>query len=138
MKICGRDSNDERIKGIAKVKKGCDRLILASYSICPFCGFKYPKKNKRNRAIFIFVAVEGGEFLILFFLSFLLWLRQKCKAFVTTVVSQFFTINVLTFIRYSICKLYNTQYYVCINIIHSLEFLQEQNRPLTSRLTLKI
>ena len=44
MKICGGDT--EKIKGAGDVKKGCERLILASYQICPFCGFKYPKRDK--------------------------------------------------------------------------------------------
>jgi superfamily II DNA or RNA helicase len=46
MKICGEDSKGERIKGAAKIKKGCKRLILAAYKLCPFCGFKYPDKTK--------------------------------------------------------------------------------------------
>lgn len=44
MKICGGDT--EKIKGAGDVKKGCERMILAAYAICPFCGFKYPKRNK--------------------------------------------------------------------------------------------
>lgn len=46
MKVCGEDSQSNEIKGGADVKKGCKRLILASYKLCPFCGFKYPEKNK--------------------------------------------------------------------------------------------
>lgn len=48
MKICGEDKNGEKIKGAASVKEGCERMILASYSMCPFCGFKYPKLNKKQ------------------------------------------------------------------------------------------
>lgn len=46
MKVCGEDSKFNKIKGAADVKKGCGRLILAAYKLCPFCGFKYPEKNK--------------------------------------------------------------------------------------------
>lgn len=46
MKICGENSGGEKLKGAAGVKKGCERLILAAYKICPFCGFKYPQRNK--------------------------------------------------------------------------------------------
>jgi superfamily II DNA or RNA helicase len=46
MKICGETSTFEKIKGAGKVKRGCETLILASAQICPFCGFKYPKRNK--------------------------------------------------------------------------------------------
>ena len=46
MKVCGEDSKMNEIKGAGSVKKGCGRLILAAYKICPFCGFKYPEKNK--------------------------------------------------------------------------------------------
>ena len=46
MKVCGEDSKFNKIKGAAEIKKGCSRLILAAYKICPFCGFKYPEKDK--------------------------------------------------------------------------------------------
>lgn len=42
VKECGFDSEGKQIMGN---KKGCRRLILASYKICPFCGFKYPEKK---------------------------------------------------------------------------------------------
>lgn len=45
MKICGENSKLQKIEGAAEVKKGCERLILATYKMCPFCGFKYPEKN---------------------------------------------------------------------------------------------
>lgn len=41
IKECGFDSKGKPITG----KGGCRRLILASYKICPFCGFKYPEKT---------------------------------------------------------------------------------------------
>jgi len=40
LKECGFDSVGKPIE-----KGGCRRLILASYKICPFCGFKYPEKK---------------------------------------------------------------------------------------------
>jgi len=43
VKECGIDSNGHKIK--TEGKPGCKRLILAAYNICPFCGFKYPKKK---------------------------------------------------------------------------------------------
>lgn len=50
MKICGEDSKFNKIKGAGDVKKGCERLIPASIMICPFCGFKTPKKDKVKEA----------------------------------------------------------------------------------------
>jgi superfamily II DNA or RNA helicase len=46
MKVCGEDSQLNQIEGAAKIKKGCGRLILAAYKLCPFCGFKYPEKKQ--------------------------------------------------------------------------------------------
>src|SRR5699024_2663637 len=46
MKTCGENSDYEAIEGSGEVKTGCKRLILAAYRICPFCGFKYPEKNR--------------------------------------------------------------------------------------------
>lgn len=46
MKVCGEDSNGNPIKGAGEIKKGCTRLVLAAYRICPFCGFKYPVRDK--------------------------------------------------------------------------------------------
>lgn len=43
VKECGHTSEGNVIKGKDE-KKGCRRLILAAYDICPFCGFKYPDK----------------------------------------------------------------------------------------------
>ncbi len=42
IKECGIESDG---KPIISNKIGCKRPILASYKICPFCGFKYPKKE---------------------------------------------------------------------------------------------
>ena len=57
MKVCGEDSKYNKIKGASKVKKGCERLILASYKICPFCGFKYPERNKAQEADLALAAI---------------------------------------------------------------------------------
>jgi len=45
VKECGYDNNGKQIKGKYENKKGCERLIHASYNICPFCGFVYPEKK---------------------------------------------------------------------------------------------
>ena len=42
VKECGIDNKGRPVRSD---KKGCMRLILASYTICPFCGFIYPKKQ---------------------------------------------------------------------------------------------
>lgn len=42
LKECGIASSG---RPVYKDKEGCERLILASLKICPFCGFKYPKKK---------------------------------------------------------------------------------------------
>jgi len=47
VKHCGHDNNGKKIKGQGE-KAGCKRMILASYTICPFCGFMYPKKNLKE------------------------------------------------------------------------------------------
>jgi hypothetical protein len=41
IKQCGFNSDGDQIGDLP----GCKRLILAAYTICPFCGFKYPKKK---------------------------------------------------------------------------------------------
>ena len=42
VKNCGYTSEGEPI--MSNGKKGCNRMILGSMTICPFCGFKYPEK----------------------------------------------------------------------------------------------
>jgi len=42
VKDCGLDNNG---RAIISNKIGCNRLIMASIKICPFCGFKYPKEQ---------------------------------------------------------------------------------------------
>lgn len=44
IKECGIDSKGKPITN----KPGCKRPILASYKICPFCGFKYPEKEHKE------------------------------------------------------------------------------------------
>lgn len=46
LKECGFTSKGTPIKSSSEVEKGCRRLILAMYNICPFCGFKYPEKSE--------------------------------------------------------------------------------------------
>ena len=45
MKDCGFTNTG---KPISSKQKGCRRMILASYKICPFCGFKYPTKKEKE------------------------------------------------------------------------------------------
>ena len=47
IKECGIDSTGKPIIANNN-KKGCKRPILASYKICPFCGFKYPEKEVKE------------------------------------------------------------------------------------------
>ena len=52
VKECGYDSDGKAIKpdkfDLFVPEKGCRRLIMASMKICPFCGFKYPKKKLKS------------------------------------------------------------------------------------------
>lgn len=50
MKVCGEDSKFNKLEGAGSVKEGCERLIPASYRICPFCGFKAKKISKAKEA----------------------------------------------------------------------------------------
>jgi len=45
LKECGYTSDGIEINGSGDIKKGCRRLILALYTKCPFCEFKYPEKK---------------------------------------------------------------------------------------------
>lgn len=46
LKECGITATGKEIKPSNEVQKGCKRLIMAAYMICPFCGFKYPEKKE--------------------------------------------------------------------------------------------
>lgn len=46
LKECGITSTGKPIKSSSDVPKGCERLILASLQLCPYCGFKYPDKKE--------------------------------------------------------------------------------------------
>jgi superfamily II DNA or RNA helicase len=48
VKECGHTSTGRSIRPSNEIKIGCRRLILASYQICPFCGFKYPEKSEEK------------------------------------------------------------------------------------------
>lgn len=48
LKECGITSKGRDIPGAGNIKKGCKRMILASAKLCPFCGFKYPERNKEQ------------------------------------------------------------------------------------------
>lgn len=45
LKECGITSKGSPIKSSSDVPKGCERLIMASLQLCPYCGFKYPDKK---------------------------------------------------------------------------------------------
>lgn len=44
VKECGFTSDGKQIGDL----KGCRRLILSAYTICPFCGYKYPEKQAKE------------------------------------------------------------------------------------------
>lgn len=46
LKECGITSKGLPIKSANEIEKGCKRLILAMYTQCPFCGYKYPEKKE--------------------------------------------------------------------------------------------
>ena len=46
LKECGITSTGKPIKSSSDVPKGCERLIMASLQLCPYCGFKYPEKKE--------------------------------------------------------------------------------------------
>lgn len=48
IKNCGFDNNGKPIITNNFIFKGCNRPILASYQICPFCGFQYPKAKAKE------------------------------------------------------------------------------------------
>lgn len=47
VKTCGMDANGHKKEDKNK-KKGCERMILASIKICPFCGYIYPDKKAKE------------------------------------------------------------------------------------------
>ena len=55
IKTCGFDSNGMPITD----KKGCKRPILASYKICPFCGFLYPVKKHKEVLLELTMPISG-------------------------------------------------------------------------------
>lgn len=60
-KNCGYESNGKPI--INNDRKGCNRMILASYTICPFCGFKYPEKTLKEIDLSIITPTLNGNVL---------------------------------------------------------------------------
>lgn len=61
MKTCGEDSKLNKIKGDGIVENGCERLIMATYKICPFCGFKYPVKNEAKEAELMLASIKDEK-----------------------------------------------------------------------------
>lgn len=62
LKECGLDANGKPIKSANSVEKGCTRLILVPYRLCPFCGFKYPEKKEGEEIELILASIvdENG------------------------------------------------------------------------------
>jgi len=62
LKECGIDSNNKPIKSANNIEKGCKRLILVPYRLCPFCGFKYPEKNEAAEVELVLASIvdENG------------------------------------------------------------------------------
>lgn len=57
IKNCGVDGKGKPIND----NKGCTRPILASYKICPFCGFIYPEKEKKEIDIDLIIFNEDRK-----------------------------------------------------------------------------
>lgn len=43
VKVCGENMGLDKNQ-----KKGCNRMIMASYKICPLCGYMYPEKKAKD------------------------------------------------------------------------------------------
>lgn len=61
LKECGISSLEKPIKSSNGVEKGCKRLILVSYRICPFCGFKYPEKNEAEEIDLVLSSIKDEK-----------------------------------------------------------------------------
>lgn len=57
LKECGIDMNNKPITSGNSVQTGCKRLILVSYRICPFCGFKYPDKKESEEIDLVLASI---------------------------------------------------------------------------------
>jgi superfamily II DNA or RNA helicase len=60
VKICGEDLMGKKIVGKSELK-GCERMIMAMYKICPFCGFHYPDKSSKEVEL-VGVAYDSEKF----------------------------------------------------------------------------
>ncbi len=45
IKYCGYDKDGQQIRAGGRIAEGCRRPIHGGFTICPFCGFKYPKQD---------------------------------------------------------------------------------------------
>lgn len=61
VKECGLTQEGEEIEGDGIVEEGCERLILAAYKICPFCGFKYPPKDEGKEIDLMLASIKDKK-----------------------------------------------------------------------------
>lgn len=61
LKECGLSAKGQPIPSSNEVKKGCKRLIMASVNICPFCGFRYPKKGSAEEVELSLAAITDDD-----------------------------------------------------------------------------
>jgi superfamily II DNA or RNA helicase len=62
LKICGQNSKGVPIKSTSHILNGCNRPILASLSLCPFCGFKYPATKAELKEAELALMSKGVKF----------------------------------------------------------------------------
>jgi superfamily II DNA or RNA helicase len=61
LKECGITNTGKEITSSNDIKKGCKRLILASYQLCPFCGFKYPDKKEAKEVELVLADIKDDN-----------------------------------------------------------------------------
>ena len=62
LKICGENSEGQPKKSASHIKVGCKRPILASLTICPFCGFQYISKQSKAKEVELQLMSSGKKF----------------------------------------------------------------------------
>lgn len=61
LKQCGVTSTGKPIKSSNEVLKGCDRLIMASMQLCPYCGFGYPEKKEAKEVELVLSEIKDDK-----------------------------------------------------------------------------